>query len=187
MLTVTPTRIEGVKILEPRRHSDGRGYFCETWSRRRFLEHGIDLDFVQDNESLSAEAGTIRGLHFQKRPNAQHKLVRVLAGRILDAVVDIRVGSPTFGQHVAVELSAQNGRQLLAPIGFAHGFCALEPQTVVAYKVTGFYSAADDLGLAFDDPDIAIPWPVEPNEAKLSDKDRKQPRLRDLPGYFDYA
>lgn len=187
VLTVTPTEIPAVRIIEPKRFGDARGYFCETWNRARFASQGVDLDFVQDNESISAAVGTVRGLHFQKHPNAQDKLVRVLAGRILDVAVDIRRGSPTYGKHVSVELSAQNGRQLLIPVGFAHGLCTLEPNTMVAYKVTGYYSGPDDLGLAFDDPDLGIAWPIAPQDAQLSDKDRKQPRLRDLPPYFDVA
>lgn len=185
MLTVTPTKIPAVKIVEPKRFGDSRGYFVETWNKRRFAEHGLDLEFVQDNESLSAQAGTVRGLHFQKHPNAQDKLVRVLRGRVLDVAVDLRKSSPSYGQHVGVELSAENGRQLLVPIGFAHGFCTLEPDTIIAYKVTGFYSGADDLGIAWDDPDLAIPWPIAPAEAALSDKDMRQPKFRDLPSYFD--
>lgn len=185
MLTVTPTAIPAVKILEPRRHGDARGYFSETWTRRRMQENGLDLDFVQDNESLSSVPGAVRGLHFQSHPNAQDKLIRVLAGRILDVAVDLRRSSPTYGQHVAVELSAENGRQLLVPIGFAHGLCTLEPNTVVAYKVTAYYSPADDLGVAWDDPDLAIAWPVAKDAALLSPKDAKQPAFRDLPAYFE--
>ena len=162
MLTVTPTDIPAVKFVEPKRFGDSRGYFVETWNKKRFAEHGLDLDFVQDNESLSAQVGTIRGLHFQKYPNAQDKLVRVLRGRAFDVAVDLRKSSPYFGKHVGGELSAENGRQLLIPMGFAHGFCTLEPNTVLAYKVTGYYSGADDLGVAWDDPDLAICWPVDP-------------------------
>ena len=185
MLKVTPTRISAVKIVEPRRFGDHRGYFVETWNRRRFVEQGLEFDFVQDNEFLSAQVGTVRGLHFQKHPNAQDKLVRVPRGRILDVAVDLRKSAPSYGQYVGVELSAENGQQLLIPVGFAHGFCTLEPDTVIAYKVTGFYSAADDLGLAWDDPDLAIDWPVAPAQAALSDKDLRQPKFRDLPAYFD--
>lgn len=185
VLTVTPTKIPAVKIVEPKRFGDNRGYFVETWNKRRFAKHGLDLDFVQDNESLSAQVGTVRGLHFQKHPNAQDKLVRVLRGRVLDVAVDLRKSSPSFGHHVGVELSAENGRQLLVPIGFAHGFCTLEPDTIIAYKVTGFYSGADDLGVAWDDPDLAISWPIAPAQAALSDKDTRQQKFRDLPTYFD--
>ena len=137
MLTVTPTDIPAVKIVEPKRFGDSRGYFVETWNKKRFAEHGLDLEFVQDNESLSAQVGTVRGLHFQKHPNAQDKLVRVLRGRVFDVAVDLRKSSPSYGKHVAVELSAENGRQLLIPIGFAHGFCTLEPDVEVALQGDG--------------------------------------------------
>lgn len=185
MIDVQPTAIPDVKIITPRRFADERGFFSEVHNRMRFDEAGLSLDFVQDNHSLSVKTGTIRGLHFQSPPFAQDKLVRVVRGRIIDVAVDLRRSSPTYGQHVAVELSAENWRQLLVPIGFAHGFCTLEPNTEVLYKVTGYYSAAHDHGLAFDDPALAIAWPVAPEEAILSDKDRKHPRLADLPAYFD--
>jgi len=184
MITLEKTEIPEVQVIVPWRHGDHRGFFSEVYNRKRFSEVGIDLDFVQDNHSLSAEVGTIRGLHFQSPPFAQDKLVRVTRGRILDVAVDIRRSSLTYGQHVAVELSAQNWRQLLVPIGFAHGFCTLEPDTEVIYKVSGYYSAEHDHGLAFDDPALAIPWPVDPNAAVLSDKDRRHPRLADLPVWF---
>ena len=180
-MRVDRTAIEGLLCVTPKRHGDARGFFSETWSRRAFA----DVDFVQDNHSLSRPAGVIRGLHFQTEPSPQGKLVRVLRGRILDVAVDIRRGSPTFGGHVAVELSAENGRQLWVPVGFAHGFCTLEPDTEVAYKVTTYYDRACDKGVAFDDPDIAIDWPIAPAEAIVSDKDRQQPRLRDLAAVFE--
>lgn len=184
MLTIEDTAIPAVKIITTRRFGDERGFFTETWNRRRFAEAGIDLDFVQDNHSLSGPAGTVRGLHFQSPPFAQDKLVRVVHGRILDVAVDIRRSSPTYGQHVAVELSAENGRQLLVPVGFAHGFCTLEPDTEVVYKVTAYYVPEHDHGLAFDDPDLAIDWPVAREAAILSGKDRSHPRLAGLPEYF---
>ena len=183
-LQVEATAIPDAKIITPRKFGDHRGFFSEVYNRKAFLEAGLDLDFVQDNQSLSAEVGTLRGLHFQSDPFAQNKLVRVVRGRILDVVVDIRRSSPTFGKHVAVELSADNWRQLLIPIGFAHGLCTLEPDTEVLYKVTNYYSAPNDLGLAWDDPDLAIEWPVDAAKVVLSDKDRKHPRLRDLPPIF---
>jgi dTDP-4-dehydrorhamnose 3,5-epimerase len=139
---------------------------------------------VQDNHSLSTNVGVIRGLHFQTPPFAQDKLVRVVRGRGLDVVVDLRRSSPTFGEHVAVELSAANWRQLFIPIGFAHGFCTLEPNIEVLYKVTNFYSAANDRGLAFDNPDLNIAWPLPIGQAQLSNKDRQWPRLRDLVDIF---
>jgi dTDP-4-dehydrorhamnose 3,5-epimerase len=185
MLEIEPTAIPDVKILTPKRIDDGRGFFSEVYNRQRFEHAGFKLDFVQDNHSLSTTVGTIRGLHFQTPPFAQDKLVRVVRGRILDVAVDLRRSSPTFGQHVAVELSAENWRQLLVPVGFAHGFCTLEPDTEVLYKVTAYYSAAHDRGLAFDDPTLEVEWPVAPAEAVVSDKDRQHPRLSELRVYFD--
>jgi len=185
MLDVQSTAIPDVKIVTPKRMGDHRGFFSETYNRQRFMEAGIGEEFVQDNHSLSAAVGTVRGLHFQSRPYAQTKLIRVARGRILDVAVDLRRSSPTYGRHVAVELSAQNGRQLLVPIGFAHGFCTLEPDTEILYKVSAYYSAAHDHGLAFDDPELGIEWPVPPGRAILSDKDRKQPRLAELRHFFD--
>jgi dTDP-4-dehydrorhamnose 3,5-epimerase len=184
MLDVIPTAIPDVKVLLPKAFGDARGTFSETYNAARFAEHGIKLNFVQDNQSWSAPAGTVRGLHFQSPPKAQDKLVRVLRGRILDVAVDLRRASPTYGKWVAEELSAQNRRQLLVPIGFAHGFCTLEPDTEVLYKVTDFYAPANDLGIAWDDPDLAVRWPVRKDEAVLSDKDTRQPAFKSLPAYF---
>jgi dTDP-4-dehydrorhamnose 3,5-epimerase len=183
-MLVEDTAIEGVKIITPKRHGDNRGFFSEVYNQNTWRKAGLDYEFVQDNHSLSAEVGTIRGMHFQTPPFAQAKLVRAARGRVFDVVVDLRRSSSTFGRHVAVELSAENWRQLLVPIGFAHGFCTLEPNTEFLYKVTNFYSAPNDRGLAFDDPDLGIDWPVAPSEAHLSDKDRKWPRLRDLVDAF---
>jgi len=184
---VDPCTIPDVLLLSPAKFGDNRGFFSETWNRRTFEQAtGIDADFVQDNHSLSAEVGVIRGLHFQSPPHAQGKLLRVSRGAILDVAVDIRAGSPTYGQHVAAELSAENWRQLWVPAGFAHGFCTLEPDTEVQYKVTDYYAPDHDFGLAFDDPALRIDWPVDPAAAVLSDKDRKHPRLADLPAYFEY-
>ena len=185
MLTVAPASIEAVKIITPKSFADSRGVFCETYNRKRFFEHGITLEFVQDNQSTSAEAGTIRGLHFQSSPAAQHKLVRVIRGSIFDVAVDLRRSSPTYGQWVAEKLSAVDGRQLLVPVGFAHGFCTLEPDTHVLYKVTDYYAPANDHGIAWDDPDLAIDWPVLPGKAVLSDKDTRHPRFDSLPAYFE--
>lgn len=178
------TAIPDVKIVTPKRHGDARGFFSEVYKKSDWEKVGVHLDFVQDNHSLSGPVGTLRGLHFQTAPFAQDKLVRVVRGRILDVAVDIRRASPTFGKHVAVELSTENWRQLLVPIGFAHGFVTLEPDTEVLYKVTAFYSAADDRGLAWDDPDLGIDWPLPPTGPLLSDKDTKWPRLRDLADAF---
>ncbi|WP_293802248.1 dTDP-4-dehydrorhamnose 3,5-epimerase [uncultured Bosea sp.] len=185
MLSVEETAIPAVKIVTPKKFGDHRGFFSETWSRKTFAEAGLDLDFVQDNQSLSAPVGTLRGLHFQSPPFAQDKLVRVTRGRILDVAVDIRVSSPTFGKHVAVELSAQNWKQLLVPVGFAHGFVTLEPDTEVIYKVTAPYAPENDHGLAFDDPALGIDWRLPLLGLTLSDKDRKHPRLAEMLRYFD--
>ena len=183
-MVVEDTALPGVKIITPRKHGDHRGYFSEVYRQDALANAGLSLQFVQDNHSLSAQAGTLRGLHFQAPPFAQDKLVRVLRGAILDVAVDLRASSATFGRHVAVELSATNWRQLLVPIGFAHGFCTLEPDTEVFYKVTNYYSAAHDLGLAWDDAALAIAWPVDVRSAVLSDKDRRFPVLKDLPAVF---
>jgi dTDP-4-dehydrorhamnose 3,5-epimerase len=171
--------IPDVRLITPRRFGDHRGWFTETWSRRT-----LDIAFCQDNMSLSAEMGTIRGLHFQKPPHAQAKLVMVLQGAILDVAVDIRRASPTFGRHVAVELSAAAGNQLLIPRGFAHGFCTLEPGTQVMYKVDDFYAPESDAGIFWADPDLAINWPVRVDQAHLSPKDLGLPRLKDIESPF---
>jgi len=184
MLEVQPTGIQGVRIVTPRRFEDRRGFFVETYNRQRFQEAGIYVGFVQDNRSLSRETGTVRGLHFQIGQFAQAKLVSVLRGRILDVVVDLRRSSPTYGRHVSTVLSAEAGQHLFVPIGFAHGFCTLEPDTEVAYKVSAYYSQDHDRGLAWDDPELGIEWPVSPDKAILSDKDRQHPRLSELPDYF---
>jgi dTDP-4-dehydrorhamnose 3,5-epimerase len=183
-MIIEDTALAGVKIIVPRKVGDSRGFFSEVYSQRSFEQAGIRLQFVQDNHSLSVEPGTIRGLHFQSPPYAQDKLVRVTRGAIFDVVVDLRTTSATFGQHARAELSAENGRQLLVPIGFAHGFCTLEPNTEVLYKVTNYYSAPNDLGLAWDDPVLGVSWPVEAGKAVLSDKDRRRPLLKDLPPIF---
>jgi dTDP-4-dehydrorhamnose 3,5-epimerase len=185
-LKIAPQKIPDVLVLEPRRFGDPRGFFSETYSRKTFLENGLSYDFVQDNVSLSAARGTVRGLHFQGPPSEQTKLVCVLQGAILDVAVDIRVGSPTFGQHVAVELTSENGLQLLVPRGFAHGLCTLIPNTVVQYKVDGFYDTHRDFGLRWNDPELGIHWPVTEAEAILTIKDQQHPFLSDLPKYFVY-
>lgn len=180
----TPLAIAGLLRVATRRFGDERGYLSETYSRRDFRTVGIEAEFVQDNHSLSGPVGTLRGLHFQLPPQAQAKLVRVLRGAILDVVVDLRRGSATFGQHVAEELSAANGHQLFVPAGFAHGFCTLLPDTEISYKVDHYYAPDCDRGLAWDDPDLAISWPVPSGGPTLSAKDRAQPRLRELPACF---
>lgn len=186
-MQVTPLAIPEVKVITPRKFGDERGFFSETWSKRAFAGLGLPTEFVQDNHSLSRPVGVIRGLHFQIAPHAQDKLVRVLRGSILDIAVDIRRGSPTYGRHVTAVLSGENWSQLWVPKGFAHGFVTLEPDTEVAYKVTGDYAPDCDRGLAWDDVDLGIAWPVAPEAAILSPKDRTHPRLKDLPEYFTYS
>lgn len=184
-MDVVETRIPGVKILIPARHGDHRGYFSETYNRRGFADAGLDLDFVQDNESFSSARGTVRGLHFQVPPFVQDKLVRVVRGAILDVAVDLRAGSPTRGRHVAVPLSAGEPGQLLVPAGFAHGFCTLEPDTHLVYKITGYYSPAHDRGLLWNDPALGIDWPVAARDAILSERDRTWPALAALGWPFE--
>ncbi|WP_336488169.1 dTDP-4-dehydrorhamnose 3,5-epimerase [Methylobacterium nigriterrae] len=183
-MQVVETEIPAVKRVVPRRFGDERGWFSETFRADILAQAGIDNAFVQDNQSFSAPAGTVRGLHFQVAPMAQAKLVRVLAGSILDVAVDLRRGSPTFGRHVAVRLDAQGGEQLFVPPGFAHGFCTLEPDTMVAYKVDAYYSPEHDRSLLWNDPEIGIAWPVDANSAILSGKDKIAPRLAELPSAF---
>ena len=178
--------MSGVKVIKTRRFGDDRGWFSETYSASKMATAGIDAVFVQDNQSYSAFTGTIRGLHFQRPPHAQGKLVRCLKGRIMDYAVDVRRGSPTFGQYVAAELSAENGDQLFVPVGYAHAFVTLEPDTEVAYKVTDVYAPDCDGGIVWDDPDIGIDWPLPETGAVLSDKDRILPRLADFDSPFEY-
>lgn len=178
--------IADVVKITPSRFGDSRGYFSEVFKDRWFRETVADVSFVQDNQSLSAVAGTVRGLHFQLEPFAQGKLVRAIAGAIFDVAVDIRQSSPTYGEWVAAELSADNGDQLWIPAGFAHGFATLLPDTIIHYKVTAPYSANDDRGLLWNDPAIGIRWPVPESDAVLSDKDKLQPKLADLAPAFHY-
>ena len=184
-MIVEETALAGVRIITPRKLGDERGFFSETYNRQALTAAGVPLEFVQDNQSLSAEPGTVRGLHFQTPPFAQDKLVRVIRGAIFDVVVDLRRSSPTFGQHLVVELSATNWRQLFIPIGFAHGFCTLQPNTEVFYKVTNYYSAAHDRGLAWDDEALGIAWPFSKTQVTLSERDRRHPLLRDLQTPFE--
>lgn len=174
-----------VRII-PRRFEDPRGWFSETYQRDRFKAAGIDADFVQDNQSLSRPAGTLRGIHFQTPPHTQAKLVRCLKGRIWDVAVDLRRGSPTYGQWVATELTAARGEQLYVPAGFGHAFLTLEPDTEVAYKTSDFYAPDCDGGIAWDDPDLAISWPLPGAAPGLSEKDAKLPRLKDFVSPFAY-
>ncbi len=177
--------IPDVVLLTPRRFGDARGWFAETFSARSFAAVS-DCAFVQDNEAFSAGAGTLRGLHFQRPPMAQGKLVHVLSGAILDVAVDIRVGSPTFGRHVTARLDAVAGTQIWVPAGFAHGYCTLEPDTTVTYKVTDFYSPAHEGGLLWNDPALDIDWQVPAGGATLSEKDTVLPRLADLSSPFTH-
>jgi len=186
MMRVTPTDLPDVKLIVPKKFEDARGFFVETYSRRALAAQGIDTVFVQDNLSLSRPAGTVRGLHFQTPPFAQDKLIQVTRGSILDVAVDIRAGSPSFGRHVAVRLSAADPTQMLVPIGFAHGFCTLEPDTEVMYKVSAFYSGEHDRGIRWNDSALAIAWPVTAGRAILSDKDTRNSMLADLPPVFYY-
>jgi dTDP-4-dehydrorhamnose 3,5-epimerase len=184
-VSVSSTALPEVKLIIPKTLPDSRGLFCEVYNRRDLAAAGVRVDFVQDNHSISTHKDTIRGLHFQRPPFAQAKLVRVVRGRILDIAVDIRRSSPTFGRHVAVELSAENWCQLLVPAGFAHGFCTLEPNTEVAYKVSNFWSREHDCGINWRDPVLAIPWPLAGGEPRLSDRDAALPKLSDLPELSD--
>ena len=185
-MQVFPLDIPAVKLVRPKRFGDHRGYFAETYSHAKLLDHGVDLTFVQDNESLSAKRGTVRGLHFQRPPHAQDKLVRCVKGAVLDIALDIRKGSPTFGQHVTAELSAENGDQLLVPVGFAHAFVTLTDDCLVQYKVTDVYAPDCDAGVIWSDPALAINWPIDPGEATISDKDAKLPTLAQLDSPFTY-
>lgn len=178
--------IPEILILKPKRFGDERGFFSETYNRRAFAEAGVKLEFVQDNHAYSAQQGTVRGLHFQTAPFAQDKLVRVVRGAILDVVVDIRKGSPTYGQHVAAEISADAWNQILVPVGFAHGLCTLVPDTEVIYKVTNHYSPEHDKGIRWNDPTLGITWPVDLENAIVSAKDKVLPTLDELPDYFTY-
>ncbi|WP_331375975.1 dTDP-4-dehydrorhamnose 3,5-epimerase [Sinorhizobium chiapasense] len=185
-LEVRKLDLDGVLEILPRRIGDDRGFFSETWNAQQFADHGIALHFVQDNHSYSASRGVLRGLHYQLPPYAQDKLVRVVKGAIFDVAVDIRQGSPTFAKWVAIEISARRWNQLLVPKGFAHGFLTLEPDTEVIYKVTNPYSPAHDRAIRFDDPDIAIAWPLPTAQIQLSEKDRTAPQLRQAE-LFDFA
>ena len=181
-LSIHSTKIKNVLEITPQIFGDSRGYFSETFRSDQLAEKGFTKEFIQDNQSLSSDPYTLRGLHFQTGPHAQDKLVRVLQGSILDVAVDIRSGSPTYGQHVAVTLTAENFKQLLVPAGFAHAFLTLEPDTLVAYKVTDYYSPECDSGIIWNDPDLAINWPLaEGCQPQLSEKDAQLGSFKDLP------
>ena len=178
-MKITKTALDGVVIIEPQVFEDARGYFFESWNKAKMEEAGLNYDFIQDNQSKSCY-GTIRGIHFQKGEFSQAKLVRVLQVTVLDVAVDLRKDSKTFGQHVAVELSAENNRQLMIPRGFGHGFSVLTPTAVFAYKCDNVYNKASEAGIRFDDPALGIDWKVKPEEAVLSDKDKILPFLKDV-------
>ena len=183
-MNVIQTEIQGVVIIEPRIFGDSRGYFFESFSEKNFKEQVADVDFVQDNESKSCY-GVVRGLHFQKPPYGQAKLVRVVKGRVLDVAVDLRKGSPTYGKYVAVELSEDNHRQFFVPRGFAHGFAVLSEEAIFQYKCDNYYAPQAEGALAWDDPDVAIDWGVPAESVILSEKDSKHPRLKDLDSPFE--
>lgn len=178
-MQVVPTAISDVKIIYPDIHRDGRGYFAETYNKERYTAAGIDVEFVQDNESCSSR-GVLRGLHWQAGRFAQAKLVRVVRGAVWDVAVDIRKGSPTFGQSVSCELTAENGRQFFIPRGFAHGFVVLEDDTLFSYKCDNFYNSASERGLRYDDPALCIKWPWPGRDYLFSEKDKKHPLLKDI-------
>ena len=178
-MNVLKTEIEGLLIIEPKVYGDDRGYFFESFSKRDFAAAAGEVEFVQDNESRSAY-GVIRGLHFQKPPHSQAKLVRVIRGRVLDVAVDLRPDSPTFGRHVAVELTEDNHRQVFIPKGFAHGFSVLSEEAVFQYKCDAYYAPQSEGGVAWDDPDLAIDWKIPKEDSVLSGKDERHPRLRDI-------
>lgn len=183
-LDVQPLAIPDVKRITPRRFADARGHFVESWNQRAWAAAGLETAFCQDNQSFSLKPGTVRGLHFQRPPHAQGKLVSVLRGRIFDVAVDLRKASPTFGRWVSAELDAENGAQLFVPKGFAHGFCTLVPDTLVMYKVDAHYAPEADAGIFWADPDLAIGWPVGAERALLSPKDAGLPRLKDVTSPF---
>lgn len=184
-MNVIKTAIEGVVIIEPKIFGDSRGYFYESYSKRDFDAMVRPVDFVQDNQSMSTY-GVVRGLHFQRGEHAQSKLVRVIQGTVLDVAVDVRIGSPTFGQHVAVELSAENHRQFFIPRGFAHGFAVLSETAIFQYKCDNLYCPESEGAIAFDDPALGIDWRIPMDKALLSDKDRKHKKLAEADGLFDY-
>jgi dTDP-4-dehydrorhamnose 3,5-epimerase len=182
---VDALEIADVKLITPPRFKDARGFFSETWKQSAFAEAGIPGPFIQDNHAVSTGVGVLRGLHCQIGPNAQGKLVRCVKGAIYDVAVDVRHGSPTFGRYVGAEISSENWAQIWVPVGFLHAYCTLTEDTEVIYKVTGPYEKAAERGVIWNDPDIGIKWPVDPDKVILSDKDKVLPRLRDLPVLFD--
>ncbi|WP_428696423.1 dTDP-4-dehydrorhamnose 3,5-epimerase [Stappia sp.] len=181
---VQSLEIPDVKVIKPKKHGDHRGFFSEVYNKSIFSENGIDLDFIQDNQSYSAQAGTLRGLHYQGGEFAQDKLVRCVRGRILDVAVDIRKGSPTFGKWVSAEISAEEWNQILVPVGFAHAILTLVPDTEIIYKVTNYYAPTHDFGIRWNDPDLGIDWGMAESDVVLSDKDKVQPLFKDVVHWF---
>ncbi|MGH6769844.1 MAG: dTDP-4-dehydrorhamnose 3,5-epimerase [Xanthobacteraceae bacterium] len=179
--------VAGPLVLRPQRFRDHRGFLSETFREEPFAAAVTPLRFVQENHVYSARAGTIRGIHFQVAPSSQGKLVRVTRGAVWDVAVDLRNGSPTFGHHVGVELTAENWDQFWVPIGFGHGYCTLEPDTEVIYKLTAPYDASCERAIAWDDPDLALPWPLAARSPVVSERDRHNPSFKDLPIYFQYG
>ncbi|WP_456390387.1 dTDP-4-dehydrorhamnose 3,5-epimerase [Profundibacter sp.] len=186
MIDISKTSLPNVLLITPRRFGDHRGFFSETWNQQRLRDHGVEIDFVQDNHSFSREQNTVRGLHFQSPPHAQDKLVRCGRGRLFDVAVDIRKGSPTYGQWYGVELSFENGKQLLVPKGFLHGFSTLEPDTEIIYKCSDIYAPECEGAVQFNDPDIGIDWQIDPAKAVLSEKDTIAPSLAEFQSPFTY-
>jgi dTDP-4-dehydrorhamnose 3,5-epimerase len=186
-MNIQETDLSGVLLLTPQRHGDARGFFSESWNKKLLQEHGVDIDFVQDNHSLSEQVGTVRGLHFQTPPYTQVKLVRCGRGLIFDVAVDIRKNSPTYGQWVGYELSFENGNQLLVPAGFAHGFVTREPGSEIIYKCSNYYAQECDRALKWDDEAIGIDWGIAVDVALLSDKDANAPALADLNNPFEWS
>lgn len=181
MTTITPLAIPDVLLITPKRHGDARGWFAETWSHKALLAGaGIEPVFIQDNQAFNAQKGTVRGLHFQKGPHPQAKLIRAIRGAIYDVAVDVRPGSPTFGKWVGAELTAEKGEQLFVPRGFAHGYCTITDDAEICYKVDGLYAPQTEGGVLWNDPDLAIDWPVSEADAITSDKDKILPQLKDL-------
>ncbi|MET4102624.1 dTDP-4-dehydrorhamnose 3,5-epimerase [Roseovarius sp. MBR-78] len=185
-MKIETTPLAGLVVLTPDRFGDDRGFFSESWNRTRMADAGFDIDFVQDNHSLSAQAGTVRGLHYQAPPHAQAKLVRCGRGRLFDVAVDIRRGSPAFGRWFGVELSFDNGRQLLIPAGFLHGFVTREPDTEIVYKCSDYYAPECDGAVRFDDPDLGIDWGLGGKAAILSEKDARAPAFAAFESPFDW-
>ncbi|KGO26318.1 dTDP-4-dehydrorhamnose 3,5-epimerase [Oenococcus alcoholitolerans] len=187
MVKLIDTDLKDVKLIETDIFGDDRGFFTETWTKNKFEELGLKFDFTQDNQSLSSQAGVLRGMHYQLAPYSQTKIVRVVTGVVWDCLVDIRKGSPTYGQWEGYILSEYNHRQLLVPKGFAHGFTTLTPNVNFVYKVDGYYEPKADRGIAFDDPNIGINWPIDTEKAILSEKDKHHPLLKDAENNFVYG